>query len=93
MTAITGSQYYRPSDLIALRCDDLSIRVVDVVTKKLVRELWGCAGQISDFVRSPCDLDNISADNFDSLSPTTAVGSLPHPWTQLSVSGIFQQAI
>lgn len=62
MTAITGSQYYRPSDLIALRCDDLSIRVVDVVTKKLVRELWGCAGQISDFVSSLCHLDSISAD-------------------------------
>ncbi len=52
MTAITGSQFYRPSDLIALRCDDLSIRVVDIETKKLVRELWGCAGQITDFVRS-----------------------------------------
>ncbi|KAI9881631.1 MAG: hypothetical protein M1830_000196 [Pleopsidium flavum] len=49
MTAITGSHYYRPSDLVALGCDDLSIRVVDIVTKKLVRELWGCAGQISDF--------------------------------------------
>ncbi len=93
MTAITGSQYYRPSDLIALRCDDLSIRVVDVVTKNLVRELWGCAGQISDFVRSLCDVDNISADKLNSLSPTTAGGSLLHPWTQLSVSGIFQRAI
>lgn len=49
VAAITGSQYHRPNDLIALSCDDLSIRVVDIETKKLVRELWGCLGQISDF--------------------------------------------
>lgn len=49
MAAITASRYYRPSDLIALSCDDLSIRVVDSETKKLVRELWGCLGQVSDF--------------------------------------------
>lgn len=49
MTAIMASHYHRPSDLIALCCDDLSIRVVDIETKKLVRELWGCLGQISDF--------------------------------------------
>ncbi|KAK0508639.1 hypothetical protein JMJ35_008915 [Cladonia borealis] len=49
MTAIMASQYYRPSDLVALSCDDLSIRVVDTETKKLVRELWGCLGQINDF--------------------------------------------
>lgn len=49
MTAITASRYHRQSDLIAVSCDDLSIRVVDIETKKLVRELWGCLGQISDF--------------------------------------------
>ena len=49
MAAITASRYYRPSDLIALSCDDLSIRVVDSETKKVVRELWGCLGQVSDF--------------------------------------------
>ena len=49
MSAIMLSQYHRPSDLIALSCDDLSIRVVDTGTKKLVRELWGCLGQINDF--------------------------------------------
>ena len=49
LTAITASRYHRPSDLIALSCDDLSIRIVDIETKKLVRELWGCVGQISDF--------------------------------------------
>ncbi len=49
MTSIIASQHHRPSDLVALSCDDLSIRVVDTETRKLVRELWGCLGQISDF--------------------------------------------
>ena len=49
MSAIIGSRYHKQSDLIALSCDDLSIRVIDTETKKLVRELWGCLGQISDF--------------------------------------------
>lgn len=49
MASIIGSRYYRPSELISLCCDDLSIRVVDTETKKLVRELWGCMAQVSDF--------------------------------------------
>lgn len=49
MAAITGFKYFRPSDLIAMSCDDLSIRVVDSETRKLVRELWGCLGQVNDF--------------------------------------------
>ena len=49
MASIIASQYHRPNDLVALSCDDLSIRVIDIETKKLVRELWGCLGQISDF--------------------------------------------
>lgn len=47
--SIIASRYYRPSELIGLCCDDLSIRVVDSETKKLVRELWGSMAQISDF--------------------------------------------
>ena len=49
MSAIIGARYHRQNDLIALGCDDLAIRVIDTGTKKLVRELWGCLGQISDF--------------------------------------------
>ncbi len=49
MASIMASQYHRPNDLVAVSCDDLSIRVVDTQTKKLVRELWGCLGHISDF--------------------------------------------
>lgn len=49
MASIIASRYYRPSELIGLCCDDLSIRVVDSETKKLARELWGSMAQIRDF--------------------------------------------
>lgn len=52
MTAITGLRYSSASELVAFSCDDLSIRVVDIETKKIVREFWGCRGQINDFVFS-----------------------------------------
>ncbi|KAL4811574.1 Utp21 specific WD40 associated putative domain-containing protein [Aspergillus unguis] len=52
MTAITALRYSSTSELVAFSCDDLSIRVVDMETKKVVRELWGCAGQINDFTFS-----------------------------------------
>ena len=40
MTKILGLRYHRNSDLIALACDDGSIRVLDIETRKLIRELW-----------------------------------------------------
>ncbi|KAL4974350.1 Utp21 specific WD40 associated putative domain-containing protein [Aspergillus desertorum] len=52
MTAVTALRYHSMNELVAFSCDDLSIRVVDMETKKIVRELWGCAGQINDFIFS-----------------------------------------
>ncbi|KAF2000035.1 Utp21-domain-containing protein [Amniculicola lignicola CBS 123094] len=56
MTKILGLRYHRTSDLIALTCDDGSIRVVDIETKKLVREFWAssthAAIQIVDYTFS-----------------------------------------
>ena len=49
MAAITGMQYHAANDLIALTCDDLSIRIVDIKTKRTIRELFGCQGAINDF--------------------------------------------
>ncbi|TVY80487.1 U3 small nucleolar RNA-associated protein 21-like protein [Lachnellula suecica] len=49
LASITGMRYHAPNDLIALTSEDLSIRVVDIITKKTIRELWGCQGAISDF--------------------------------------------
>lgn len=41
--------YHRPSDLIALYCSDSSIRVVDIDTRRIVRDLRGFRGTINDF--------------------------------------------
>lgn len=48
-TAITRAKLHRHSDLLAVSCDDLCIRIIDIETRKVVRELWGAAGRISDF--------------------------------------------
>lgn len=52
MTGVTGCRYHPSSDLIAFSCDDHSIRVVDIETKKTIREFWGCQGAINDFTFS-----------------------------------------
>ena len=52
MTGVTGCRYHAASDLIAFSCDDHSIRVVDIETKKTIREFWGCQGNINDFTFS-----------------------------------------
>jgi len=47
-TAIRQMVSHRESDLIGLSCDDLIIRVADMETRKVVRELHGCKGHIKD---------------------------------------------
>lgn len=49
MTGITGCRYHAANDLIAFSCDDHSIRVVDIETRKTIREFWGCQGDVNDF--------------------------------------------
>jgi U3 small nucleolar RNA-associated protein 21 len=41
-------RYNATSGLASFACDDLCIRILDIETKKIVRELWGCVGQIYD---------------------------------------------
>ena len=58
---------YNPvSGLISIACDDLCIRVVDIETRRIVRELWGCVGQIYDHCFShdgrwvvTCSMDSV----------------------------------
>lgn len=66
MAAITGIRYSKTSELVAFSCDDLSIRVVDLETRKLVREFWGYVGQVNDFIFSN-DGRWIIAASMDSL--------------------------
>ncbi|KAK3390324.1 Utp21 specific WD40 associated putative domain-containing protein [Podospora didyma] len=49
MAKITGCRFHAGNDLIAFSCDDHSIRVVDIETKRTIRELWGCHDNINDF--------------------------------------------
>ena len=41
-------RYNATSGLASFACDDLCIRILDIETKKIVRELRGCVGQIYD---------------------------------------------
>jgi len=58
---------YNPvSGLMSVACDDLCIRVVDIETRKVVRELWGSVGQIYDHCFShdgrwvvTCSMDSV----------------------------------
>ncbi|KAM0258126.1 hypothetical protein ACHAQJ_004032 [Trichoderma viride] len=49
MTFPTGCRYHPANNLLAFSCDDLSIRVVDLETKKTIREFWGPKDTINDF--------------------------------------------
>lgn len=42
-------RHYVANNLIAFACDDMSIRVVDMETKKTIREFWGPQDTIDDF--------------------------------------------
>ena len=52
MARITACRYHASNDLIAVSCDDNSIRVIDLETKKTIREFWGCRDTINDFTFS-----------------------------------------
>ena len=51
-TSALSLQYSPPSSLLALSCDDLCIRVLDVPSRRIVRELWGCIGPINSLAFS-----------------------------------------
>lgn len=59
-------RYNTVSGLMSIACDDLCIRVVDIETRRIVRELWGSIGQIYDHCFShdgrwilTCSMDSI----------------------------------
>jgi U3 small nucleolar RNA-associated protein 21 len=47
-SAPTALRYNPTSGLVSIACDDLCIRILDIETRKIARELWGCVGQIYD---------------------------------------------
>ncbi|PHH77148.1 hypothetical protein CDD82_3649 [Ophiocordyceps australis] len=48
MTSPILCRYQASSNLVAFACDDMSIRIVDMDTKKTIRELWGPRDTIND---------------------------------------------
>lgn len=66
-SAVATALRFNPvSGLLALSCDDLCIRIIDIETRRTVRELWGCVGQIYDFCFShdgrwivACSMDSV----------------------------------
>ncbi|GAA5874734.1 hypothetical protein JCM16303_002966 [Sporobolomyces ruberrimus] len=51
--SVTSILLQRDNSLLAAVCDDLVVRVVDIETKRVVRELAGARGQILDLAFSP----------------------------------------
>lgn len=51
-TSALTLRYSPSSSLLALSCDDLCIRVLDVPSRRIVRELWGCVGPINSITFS-----------------------------------------
>jgi len=43
----------RNSGLLAVTCDDLAVRLVDIETRRIVREFGGFGGRVLDLVCSP----------------------------------------
>lgn len=50
-SAITTTRFQRNSGLLAVACADHKVRLVDVETKRIIRELTGCRGDVLDLVR------------------------------------------
>ncbi|RGB38492.1 Utp21 specific WD40 associated putative domain-containing protein [Rhizophagus diaphanus] len=53
MSPISAMLFHCNNDLLAIISDDLCIRVIDIETRKVVREFWGHRNRISDLTFSP----------------------------------------
>ena len=46
----------RDSGVLAIICDDLVVRLLDIETHRIVREFGGFGGRVLDLVGRPCYL-------------------------------------
>lgn len=49
-SSITSITLHRDNGLLAVVCDDLVVRIVDIETKRVVREMTGFQGRVLDVV-------------------------------------------
>ncbi|KAI8333218.1 Utp21 specific WD40 associated putative domain-containing protein [Blakeslea trispora] len=70
---VVAMRYHIDNDLLAVVCDDLGIRVIDLETKNIIREFWGHRNRITDFVFSSDSRWIVSA----SLDGTVRTWDLP----------------
>jgi U3 small nucleolar RNA-associated protein 21 len=63
MTAPISCRYHASNNLLAFACDDMSIRIVDMETKKTIREFWGPEDSINDLCFSSDGRWIIAASN------------------------------
>jgi U3 small nucleolar RNA-associated protein 21 len=68
-SSITAVALNRDSGLLSVVCDDLVIRLVDVETRRIVRELRGFKGRILDTVSSHANEARNALINRKSFSP------------------------
>ena len=54
-STITQISLNRDSGLLAVVCDDLVVRLLDIETRRIVRELAGFRGRVLDLVRPSCN--------------------------------------
>ncbi|KAI9205039.1 Utp21 specific WD40 associated putative domain-containing protein [Polychytrium aggregatum] len=52
-TPVSLLTIHKESGLVAVSCDDLCIRVMDIETRKIVREFWGHRNRVTDLTFSP----------------------------------------
>ncbi len=73
LAPINSMVYHRSSDLLAVALDNLSVTVIDLTTKKKIRELWGHSNRITSLDFTPNGRWIISA----SLDSTIRTWDLP----------------
>lgn len=68
---VTSILLQRENGLIATTCDDLTIRIVDIETQRVVRQLTGFRGNILDavcaFLPLPAFMKILISSAFDNL--------------------------
>jgi hypothetical protein len=90
---VTSLSLHRDSGLLAVMCDDLVLRIVDIETRRIVREMSGFRGRVLDAVGFMCNTAQVKDADMDvktsRRSRRTRGGWLPHLWMALCGRSMF----